>query len=72
MGHIDGKPQFTCNLIRKPYRISRYPVTVAQYRAFVRAGGYAHEAYWREAAAAGVWADGRLRCRTWSLESAEM
>ena len=36
----DETPQFTCKLITQPYRISRYPVTVAQYQAFVEAGGY--------------------------------
>ena len=29
-----------CDAITEPYRISRYPVTVAQYQAFVAAGGY--------------------------------
>ena len=33
-------PQFECRLITKPYRISRYPVTVAQFQSFVDAGGY--------------------------------
>ena len=37
----DETPQFECKLITAPYRISRYPVTVAQYQAFVDAGGYA-------------------------------
>jgi formylglycine-generating enzyme required for sulfatase activity len=32
--------------IRQPYRISRYPVTVEQYRAFVAAGGYENERWW--------------------------
>ena len=39
--YVDETPQFECRLITQPYRISRYPVTVAQYRAFVDAGGYA-------------------------------
>ncbi len=45
----DETPQFTCQLIREPYRISRYPVTVAQYRAFVGAGGYRKRRYWTDA-----------------------
>ncbi len=45
----DGKPQFTCNLITQPYRISRYPITVAQYNTFVEAGGYAKQQYWTKA-----------------------
>jgi formylglycine-generating enzyme required for sulfatase activity len=39
-------PQFTCTLIKEPYRISRYPVTVAQYQAFVEAGGYQEQRFW--------------------------
>ena len=30
--------QFTCDLITRPYRIARYPVTVAQFNTFVEAG----------------------------------
>ncbi|MEZ4727898.1 MAG: SUMF1/EgtB/PvdO family nonheme iron enzyme [Caldilineaceae bacterium] len=45
----DEKPQFTCNLITQPYRISRYPITVAQYSKFVEAGGYTQRRYWTEA-----------------------
>ena len=71
MGSDDGKPQFTCRLITRPYRISRYPVTVAQYDAFVAAGGYGMAAYWKEAAEQGVWQDGQLRCFTWSTEKQE-
>jgi formylglycine-generating enzyme required for sulfatase activity len=35
--------------IEHPYAISRYPVTNAQYTAFVQAGGYAERRYWTEA-----------------------
>lgn len=42
-------PQFVCTLIRQPYRISRYPITVAQYRAFVEADGYQEPRYWSAA-----------------------
>ena len=45
----DETPQFTCKLITQPYRISRYPITVAQYRCFVEAGGYRGERYWTRA-----------------------
>lgn len=35
----------------QPYRLSRYPVTVAQYDAFIKAGGYGEDGrkYWTEA-----------------------
>ena len=35
-----GKKEFECVLIKTPYRISRYPITCAQYHAFVKDGGY--------------------------------
>lgn len=43
------------------YRIGRYPVTVAQYEAFVEGGGYDEAAYWGEAQAAGFWEAGRVQ-----------
>jgi len=46
--------------IAHPYRISRYPITVAQFAAFVQAGGYREPKYWQEAEAAGVWRDGQV------------
>lgn len=67
-GLFDGKPQFTCNLIRQNYSISRFPITVAQYQAFVADGGYNHAPYWWEAAARGIWQDGQLHCQTWLIE----
>jgi formylglycine-generating enzyme required for sulfatase activity len=45
----DELPQFTCNLIRQPYRISRFPVTVLQYGAFVDADGYGQQRFWTRA-----------------------
>ncbi len=45
----EGEKQFTCTLIRQPYAISRYPITVAQYQCFVDAGGYKSEQYWTKA-----------------------
>jgi len=45
----DEVPQFTCHLITQPYRIARYPVTVAQYEPFVQAGGYGEKRWWTEA-----------------------
>ena len=44
-----GADRFTCSLITAPYRISRYPITVAQYGSFIEAGGYAEPRYWTAA-----------------------
>lgn len=43
------RPRFLCTLIRRPYQLSRFPITVAQYQAFVKAGGYTERRYWTEA-----------------------
>jgi formylglycine-generating enzyme required for sulfatase activity len=48
LAYSDEKPQHTYE-IQQPYAISRYPVTNAQYVAFVRAGGYGERRYWTEA-----------------------
>ena len=48
-GRYEGRQQFTCHLITQPYRIARYPVTVAQYELFVRAGGYGEKRWWTDA-----------------------
>ncbi len=50
----EGKEQHLYN-VPYPYWISRYPITNAQFNAFVDAGGYANEQYWLEAIAAGFW-----------------
>ena len=42
-------PQYNCSLLESPFQISRYPVTVAQYQAFVEAAGYNHEQFWTDA-----------------------
>lgn len=39
------------------YLISRYPVTNAQYAAFVDAGGYLEVRYWQAAQQAGYWSE---------------
>lgn len=45
LAYPDEKPQHTYE-IQEPYLIGRYPVTNAQYAAFVRAGGYRTRRYW--------------------------
>lgn len=42
-------PQLNRKLISQPYRISRYPITVAHYRIFIDAKGYEQEEYWTKA-----------------------
>ena len=62
-------PQFTCTRITASYRISRYPITVAQYRCFVDVGGYGEPRYWQTAFAAGHWRDGQVRVGTWNHQT---
>jgi formylglycine-generating enzyme required for sulfatase activity len=40
------------------FSISRYPITNAQYRCFIKAGGYERQQYWRTDAAKHWWAGG--------------
>lgn len=44
-----GTQTFTCDWIKVPYRISRYPITQMQYERFIRAGGYEESCYWTNA-----------------------
>jgi hypothetical protein len=57
----DGDNQHRNETIAKGYLISRYPITNAQFAAFVEAHGYQEERYWKEAEEAGVWKDGRVK-----------
>jgi len=43
------------------YWIGRYPVTNAQFQAFVEDGGYRNPAFWAEAQAQGYWKDGKTK-----------
>jgi formylglycine-generating enzyme required for sulfatase activity len=42
----DELPGFECRLITEAYRISRYPVTVAQYQPFIDEEGYGRKEFW--------------------------
>ncbi|MEW5957176.1 MAG: SUMF1/EgtB/PvdO family nonheme iron enzyme [Chloroflexota bacterium] len=57
----DETPQHTVEL--PGYKISRYPVTNAQFAAFVEAGGYhaKRAEYWPEAEAQGFWQPGQVQ-----------
>ncbi|HRI56924.1 MAG TPA: SUMF1/EgtB/PvdO family nonheme iron enzyme, partial [Anaerolineae bacterium] len=56
----DESPQHPYNLAYV-YKISRYPITNAQFDVFVQAGGYKEPDYWREAKAHGYWRPGEVR-----------
>ena len=65
MGSEDGeeyeKPLHRNECLTYDYWMSRYPVTNAQFAAFVQAGGYKIERYWPEAKAAKVWQDKQVK-----------
>ncbi len=64
----EGGEQFEYTL-PYDYRIGRYPVTNAQYAAFVQAGGYRTPAYWQEAESHGYWRPaGQVKRRVWDLQ----
>lgn len=56
----DEEQQYTHDL-DYTYWISRFPVTNAQFKAFMDAGGYADPRWWPEARQAGFWKDGKAR-----------
>jgi len=59
-GDDDNKPLHKVD-INYGYWIGRYPVTNAQYQAFVEDGGYGNQAFWAEAKAQGYWKDGKTK-----------
>ena len=59
----DGGEQHRNETITVGYLISRYPITNAQFSAFVGAGGYGERRLWVEAERAGVWAEGKVKGR---------
>jgi formylglycine-generating enzyme required for sulfatase activity len=56
----DEKPLHAVAM-QDPYKVSRYPVTNAQFQEFVKAGGYGKSAFWPEAERAGAWKDGVVK-----------
>ena len=58
----DGDEQHLNEELARGYWMGRFPVTNAQFRQFVAAGGYATAAFWPEAQRAGRWrAPGEVR-----------
>jgi formylglycine-generating enzyme required for sulfatase activity len=55
-------PQHPYN-VAYAYKIGRYPVTNAQFDAFVQAGGYKTPGYWQEAKSHGYWRPGEVQRR---------
>jgi formylglycine-generating enzyme required for sulfatase activity len=55
--------QFDCTRIAKPFFISKFPVTVAQYQMFVEAKGYEQQNFWTEAG--WEWRTGRIDTSKW-------
>jgi len=49
MAYGDEKPQHRNDCITEGFLIGRYPITNAQFAAFVEAGGYRERRYWTEA-----------------------
>ena len=48
MGSDEREQPRHCVTFREPFWISRFPITNAQFRAFIKDGGYAERAYWTE------------------------
>lgn len=66
-GYFDREqPQHTITLAN--YYMSKYPVTVGEYRVFVRAGGYQCYWYWTEAGWAWRESVGRVQPEFWGDE----
>ncbi|MCW5557574.1 MAG: SUMF1/EgtB/PvdO family nonheme iron enzyme, partial [Verrucomicrobiae bacterium] len=62
---------FHCTRIERPFVISKYPITVEQYRLFVQANGYENDHFWT--AEGRKWRDGQADTASWPewMESAK-
>lgn len=60
------KGEASADITLCPYWIARYPVTVAQYRAFIDAGGYANDACWTPEG--WTWKRDRSRTEPWGWD----
>lgn len=59
-GRDNEKPQHQLD-IPYGYWLAKFPVTNAQFEAFIHSDGYANEKYWQEAKTLGLWHDGQIR-----------
>lgn len=57
----DGEERHLSEAVPYRYWVARYPVTNAQYQAFMQAGGYGEGRYWAEAKQEGYWKDGLFK-----------
>ena len=60
-GDSNERPQHKLDL--PAFWMGRYPVTNAQYQAFINDGGYSEKRFWKEAQKAKVWTDGKVKAR---------
>jgi formylglycine-generating enzyme required for sulfatase activity len=59
----EGKDEHLSESVDYDFQIFRYPITVAQFQAFVNDSGYGHRPYWEEAEAHGIWKAGKVQGR---------
>lgn len=60
----EGQEAHLLQFLSQGYWLGRFPVTQAQYMAFVQEGGYGQAQWWAEAQAAGMWQNGAYYQRT--------
>ena len=57
----DGREAYKCKELDYDFWLSRFPVTVSQFKQFADAGGYGQEQYWPEAVQAEFWKKGKVK-----------
>ena len=69
MGGDEGSREALHAVELPEFRISKHPVTNAQFAEFVKASGYSAPRFWSEAREAGVWSEDGFKAR-WESELA--